>query len=266
MEVTLDELLRGKATIIKNKEYFSTEQYITPFLERMSKFTNDFKIQVKLPDQYTLTKEGNINTEDVTFNRVWIQAVLPEEMNFPNHKESVSLLYALDTRKPVVKIFRSGVNMACLNLCVFSPTMLDVQGLEPEVPINFKPVNRIMEETSDICAWLRRLEETIIPYNYEDINENLGMWVRNTINRTYDNGFGKVKIATSTAVDAYKLLYEKEDSPYFVKEGEQTNLFNVYNAFTELISNDGPVKDRQSGDIVNKCEKILMLKDIIQLI
>ena len=60
MEVTLDELLRGKATIIKNKEYFSTEQYITPFLERMSKFTNDFKIQVKLPDQYTLTKEGNM--------------------------------------------------------------------------------------------------------------------------------------------------------------------------------------------------------------
>ena len=32
MEITLDELLKGKGTIIKNKEYLSTEAYVTPFL------------------------------------------------------------------------------------------------------------------------------------------------------------------------------------------------------------------------------------------
>ena len=99
-----------------------------------------------------------------------------------------------------------------------------------------------------------------------EINERLGHWVRGTINNSYDNGFGKVKIASSTAIDAYKLLYEKKDSPYYVQPGESTSMFNVYNAFTELISNDGTVKDRQGGDIVNKCEKTLLIKDILGLI
>ena len=98
------------------------------------------------------------------------------------------------------------------------------------------------------------------------INENLGFWVDNAIERSYDNGFGKVKIATSTCIDAYKLLYKNEESPYYVKPGETTNMFNVYNAFTELISNDGTIKDRQGGDIVNKAEKTLLLKDILQLV
>ena len=85
MEITIDQLLKGKSTIIKGKEYLSTEAYVTPFLERMSKFTNDFQVQVKLPDQYTLTKNGDINLEDITYNRVWVQAILPDEMNYPNH-------------------------------------------------------------------------------------------------------------------------------------------------------------------------------------
>ena len=79
MEITLDELLKGKGTIIKNKEYLSTEAYVTPFLERMSKFTNDFRVQVKLPDQVTLTKDNDVRLEDQTYNRVWIQGILPDE-------------------------------------------------------------------------------------------------------------------------------------------------------------------------------------------
>ena len=57
MEIDLKTLLQGKATIIKGKEYFSTEAYVTPFLERMSKFTNDFRVQAKLPDQISITKK-----------------------------------------------------------------------------------------------------------------------------------------------------------------------------------------------------------------
>lgn len=265
MEITVDELLKGKGTIIKGKEFLSTEAYVTPFLERMSKFTNDFKVQVKLPDQVTLTRENELKLEDQTFNRVWIQGILPDELNYPNHKESISLLYALDGRKPVVKIFRSGINMACLNLCVFSPSFLNVQALEPGLPIDFKCIKNLMEETSDVASWLHKLENIEVPYNEELINENLGMWVRNTINNSYDSGFGKVKLASSTAVDAYKLLYEKEDSPYYVKPGDVTNMFNVYNSFTELISNDGTKDDRQGKDICNKFEKTLMLKEILQL-
>ena len=40
MEITIDELLAGKGTRIKNNEYFPTAGYVEPFLERMYKFTN----------------------------------------------------------------------------------------------------------------------------------------------------------------------------------------------------------------------------------
>lgn len=257
MNLTIDELLKGKATIIKGKEYFNTEAYVIPFLERLSKFTNDFRIQAKLPDQISITKKEDLNLEDTVFNRVWVQAVLPEEYSFDNHQEVIGLVYGLDTRKPVAKVYRGALNMACLNLCVFNPMFLNVQELEPGKPINFKCIKPLMEMTSDIKVKLDKLSDTEVPYDERLINENLGSWVRNTLNASYDNGYGKVKLASTIAVDAYKLLYEKEDSPYYVKPGETTTMFNVYNAFTELISNV------DTKDIINKAEKTLLLNDIL---
>ena len=259
MEIDLNTLLQGKATIIKKKEYLPTEAYVTPFLERMSKYTNDFRIQARLPDQISITKKEDLNLEDTVFNRVWIQAVLPNEFSFNNHQEVIGMVYGLDTRKPIVKIYRGALNMACLNLCVFNPSFLEVHELEPESPINFRGLQSLMEQVSDIKSWLDRLSETFITYEENAINENLGLWVRNALSTSFDNGYGKVKLSASTAVDAYKLLYEKEDSPYFVKPGEATSMFNVYNAFTELISNT------DTRDIMNKAEKTLLLKDILTL-
>ena len=259
MEIDLNTLLQGKATIIKKKEYLPTEAYVTPFLERMSKYTNDFRIQARLPDQISITKKEDLNLEDTVFNRVWIQAVLPNEFSFNNHQEVIGMVYGLDTRKPIVKIYRGALNMACLNLCVFNPSFLEVHELEPESPINFRGLQSLMEQVSDIKSWLDRLSETFITYEENVINENLGLWVRNALSTSSDNGYGKVKLSASTAVDVYKLLYEKEDSPYFVKPGEATSMFNVYNAFTELISNT------DTRDIMNKAEKTLLLKDILTL-
>lgn len=95
MELSINELLKGKATIIKGKEYFSTEVYVTPFLERMSKFTSDFRVQAKLPDQISITKKEDLNLEDTVFNRVWIQAVMPDEYSFDNHKNFLNFCYDL---------------------------------------------------------------------------------------------------------------------------------------------------------------------------
>lgn len=258
MEIDLNTLLQGKATIIKKKEYLPTEAYVTPFLERMSKYTNDFRIQARLPDQISITKKEDLNLEDTVFNRVWIQAVLPNEFSFNNHQEVIGMVYGLDTRKPIVKIYRGALNMACLNLCVFNPSFLEVHELEPESPINFRGLQSLMEQVSDIKSWLDRLSETFITYEENVINENLGLWVRNALSTSFDNGYGKVKLSASTAVDAYKLLYEKEDSSYFVKPGEATSMFNVYNAWTQIITDD-------TRDIMNKMEKTLLLKDILTL-
>lgn len=257
MDIQLEQLLKGKQTRIKDKEYFETEAYVNPFLERMSKITSDFKVKVELPDQVTLTKEGDVNLEDITYNRVWVQAVLPEQYDVDNHQDVIGMVYGLDTRKPIVKFYRGGLNRACTNLCVFNPDYLDVQELQPESAIDYRPLDSLINKANEIKVFLEKLHGITFPRDNQYINEQLGMWVRNCLNIPYHNGINNVKLATSTAIDAYKLLFEKDSSEYYVPVTSNTDMFNVYNAFTELISND---KDK---DIMNKCEKTLLLKNIL---
>lgn len=252
MDITINELLNGKSTLIKNKNYFPTRAYVEPFLEKMSAFTDDFRVSVKLPDQLT-TLEGNA---DITYNRVLIQAVMKDEF-YENHNEVIGFLYGLDVRKPVVKLYRGGLNKACTNLCVFDPSFLHIQELEPETAISLRPIKELLERQSDMALALQNLKEMSWERTDANIEKNLGQWIRNAINCSYDNGYGKAKLATSNIIDAYKLLFEKETSPYYVKEGNVDG-FTIYNAFTELISNDG------GKDIFNKAEKTLLLREIMK--
>jgi hypothetical protein len=66
MEITLDLLLKGKPTIIKEKEFLPTAEYVSEFIKEMSRFTAEFIINVTLPSQLTLTNKE----EDITFNKV----------------------------------------------------------------------------------------------------------------------------------------------------------------------------------------------------
>lgn len=259
MDIQLDDLLRGKPTRIKDKEYFETEAYVNPFLERMSKITSDFKVKVELPDQVTLTKDGDVDLEDITYNRVWLQAVLPESYNVDNHQDVVGMVYGLDTRKPITKFYRGGLNMACTNLCVFNPTSLQTQELKPQQAIDYSPLDLVINQATNLQVWLNRLHSQTFSRDDLNINTNLGRWIRNCLNMYYNSGLSKVKLATTTAISAYKLLFEDEESPYYVEEDSNTNMFNIYNAFTELITHD---KDK---DIMNKPEKTLLLKDILTL-
>lgn len=255
MEITVDQLLKGKGTKIKEKEYYATERYVEPFLNRMEKLNSDYVINVKLPDQMTL--ENNI--EDITYNRVWIQAILPEELQIENHKEVMGLVYGLDVRKPVFKIYRGALNMACLNLCVFNPTFLKCFELEPNKFIDYSCVDTLLEQTNDIAATLQRMKQLELPREREPLERELGRWNYNIMKQYANHGFGKIKLSETVANTAFKQLFMDEGSPYFIKKDEEVNMFKVYNSFTEIITNG---KDK---DIMNKVEKTLLLKDILEL-
>ena len=227
-----------------------------PFIQRMAEYTDDFRIQAIPAGQISLTPSGEMNMEDMVYNRMWIQAVMPDAAGYDNHDRVIGMVYGLDTRKPVVKFYVGGLNRACTNLCIFSPSFLHIQELEPQIAINFKPIEYLLKQTDDVKATLERFANTEIPYDQQIINENLGQWIRNTMSKQFNNNFGKVKVATSTAIDAFKLLYEDKDSPYYVNPGNSTDLFNVYNAFTQCVTDD-------KRDIINKAEKTLLISNII---
>jgi hypothetical protein len=256
MELTLEQVLGGKSTKIKNKEYFPTAAYVEPFIERLSKYTNNFVCKAVLPNQITMTKDGDINLEDQTWNRVWIQAILPDNYPIPNHNNVIGMVYGLDVRKPVFKVYRGGLNQACTNLCVFSHDMLTCQEIEAETPVDFRCVDRIIEDTDNSAQMIKRLMNTEFNTDERLVNENLGRWIRRCIEMSYNSGFGTVKVATSTPIDAIKMLFYKEDSDYFVGNRE-ANMYDVYGAMTQCITN-GLAKD-----IMNQTEKTLLIKSIL---
>ena len=262
MELTLDELLAGKATRIKNREYFPTKAYVEPFLERVQKLTSEFRVQVQLPTQITYTEDGSINTEDITYNRVLIEAILPDEYKFNDdpHRAVIGMVYGLDVRKPVVKFFKGQERMSCTNLCVFSPQLLSCQELESETAIDYNSLIGIISQTDDTGSWLKKLVESEFDTHVQNVNESLGKWIRNCINYNFDNRYGKVKIATSAPIDAYKSLFEKEDSDYYTGiDSGIVSMYQVYNAFTQVLT-DGMKKDP-----FNIFEKTLLLKDILDI-
>lgn len=255
MEVTLNQLLEGKATRIKNKDYAPTRSYVEPFLERMSKITNDFRVQVKLPDQVTCTSGEGERHDDITYNRVLIQAVLPNK--FDNHQEVIGMVYGLDVRKPLIKIYRGAINCACTNLCIFDPSFLNVQFIEQGKGISYKPVEYLMERESDIQLMLETLHNTEWNGSVQNIESNLGRWIRSALLSEYENGYGKIKLGTDIVIKAYSSMFVDQESPYYIGEGNNVDMFTVYNAFTELISNDN------GKDIMNKCEKTILLRQIL---
>jgi hypothetical protein len=256
-EFTLDEVLQGKATRIKSKDYRKTSDYLNPFLDRMSKYTDNFTVKVKMPDQITLTDDGNVVTDDLTFNRVNIEAILPQEYAFEGHTQVIGMVYGLDVRKPICKLYSGAERSACTNLCVFSPSGLNIQEIDADAPLDYKPIESLLNRTETVSKTLRMLSETEFVNSDININESLGRWIRNARDMEYSSGYGKVKIKTTMVIDAYADLFENTDSEYFVNYDEPTTMFNVYNAFTQQITNDW------DKDCFTRFEKTLLIGRIL---
>lgn len=249
-EITIQELLKGKSTIIKNKEFYPTKTYVEPFLEKMSAFTQDFSIQVKLPDQITKVN----GTEDITYNRVLIQAKLPEKFSIENHDEVIGFLYGIDVRKPVVKIYRGHLNQACTNLSVFNPTWLKTQELVPGNPIDFSAIKHLMEDTSNFFNTIKKMKSDFL--DRQDQTNYLGKWVDYALREHEDYGFGKVKIASSIPIKAYTEIFYNQESQYYIPQGYDPTLFDIYSAFTQVITDD-------KKDILNKFEKTIIINHLL---
>lgn len=253
MDITIEEVLRGKPCLIKNKEFLPTKHYVEPFLNKMAAITDEFIVKVKLPDQMTLTPTST----DITYNRVWIQAVLPEKYTIDNHDEVIGMVYGIDVKTPVVKLYRGHLNRACTNLTVFEPQWLNTQELIPGDPINFNPLKELLEKENTFRIMLDRLKNQHV--SRDERKQQLGNWVDFCIREYINLGSGKVKLAVSTPIDAYKQLFVDTDSIYYIPEGIDPDLYQVYNSFTQVLTDD-------SKDLLNKMEKTLLIGKLLNII
>ena len=245
MEITVGKLLEGKSTIIKDKEYLATAEYITPFLETMSCFTKDFYCKVEMPKQTTITN----NRQDITYNRVWLQAVMPSKCDIDGLAETFNLVYGLDIRQPVYKIFKAYKDRKSGNLYCFDSRWLNVYELRPgERFVNFESIIRnLLEMVDDSSIRLKKMNTEFFSSDVEEKHTKLGELIEESMLYEYYGKGGKVKLAPPLILKAFQNVYMNTTSKHYVKDTEECSVFTYADAILTLITDE--------GDIINPFEK-----------
>lgn len=265
----LKTLYTGKATIIKEKQYLSAKAYIQPFVERLETYKAKFICQAKQADQ--LSYDGN--NIDIVYNKVLITAVLPTEYDFtithtePNlfsaqdstnkvYHRVVCMSYALDIKTPVCK-FYTGVVDENMNFYAFGKDCLNIQEIEVDTPLNYTLLNTIIQNGfKDVCMkMIKQFKD--IKYKSVDIYKILGEWIDFTITKDYGTDFGKVKLSSNMAVEAYKQIAINKDSEFY-SEAAERNLNDLYRAWSSQIEKD-------DKDIINRYEKTQLINKLFKL-
>jgi len=248
MEITIGKLLEGKSTVIKDNEYLSTKEYVNPFIEIMKKFTTDFSVQVQLPSQLTITD----SKEDITYNRVWVQAILKD--NVYGYAETINLVYALDVRKPIYKLFKAYKDRKTGNLFAFNSQWINVYELKPSTGFNdFEGIiKNLLELTDNSDNIFENLEKSTLSAKPEERQRQLGELIENSMLFEITNKGGKVKIAPQMVLKAYQNVYMDSSSRNYVDAEEECTKLNYLDAFSSLITED-------DKDIVNRFEKNLLV-------
>lgn len=253
-ELKLDELYTGKATLIKNKQYYDTKYYVEPFITKMNALTKEFKIFAQMPSQ--ITNSGSV--PDLTFNKVLIQAILPKSFyEDGEYVQTINMAYALDVRKPICKFYRTGLNTSNNTIRVFSNNLIVAQDIEPETALDYKGVTNLIAATDNMTVMNKQLA------NYKVIRNNvvnlLGPWIDTTLVDVYVSPYGSIKLASALPTEVYKKLILDTNSDYYVQPKSDLTLDDVYETFSSIIVED-------SKDIINRFEKTILISKLLKLI
>lgn len=245
MEITIDLLLKGKSTIIKDKKFLSTSEYVKPFLDEMKKFTNNFIVNVVLPDQLTVTNKS----EDLTFNKVWIQAIMPEKCRIGDYDEVYNLVYALDVKTPIYKLFRSYIHKESKAMLVTDWNWITSKELKPKEALNYS-IKSLMEYTNNFALVVNKMSNTWINVDLKSKQFRLGEMINKVLTEEFKTISGKIKVSPNHILKAYESLHIDVTSKHYI-DSKIPNLLTYIEPFIETLSFD--------KDIVNRFEKTMLI-------
>lgn len=230
----------------------STTDYVNPFFNRMDLLQSEYIIEVKKADQLS----GTESNPDLIFNKVHIKAILPESYYYENeYIKCLGFTYELDTRIPIAKFYIADIDKDG-NIFSFDVDNIVTQEIEDVTPINYNPIQTLLEKTDNNSIMIRQMKNTKYA-EHEKIVDKLGQWVDYALNRVYIQNNGKIKLSTTTSIDVYKSLKLNKDSKYYVDVNKDIMIENVYKVFAELVKKD--------KDIVNNFEKTILFTRMLGL-
>ncbi len=245
MEVTLDFLKEGPATICGETVFLPTMEYVAPFVNEMKRYTDHFVVKIHTSKQSYINK-GELITP---INRVWIQAILPEEEN--GYKVAYNMMYAIDTRTPSYKFFK-GYILSGRTQIVLDLDQLIIGEMESKkaIPDNFK---ELLDKKSDIKGWIEKLEHTEIMNKHQV----LGQMVNSALTTKLDLMGFRSQLSSSEIIAAYSAVFTDCKLDGTVVPSDRTaKLLDLYKVIVKNIC-DGK-------DTFVVAEKILITNHIMR--
>lgn len=240
----LQELLSSKVFLKENSliNFESPAKYVNPFIDKVSKLTDRFNVEVS--GRVANANESD-NTENVAYGRYKIEALLPEAYRVEESDAVIGLIVALDSAKPVMKVYSGKNVIACLNLTIFNANNVFAQEMTGNVTSLYGKVgeytDKVIQDNDDYIATVRKLKSEI--YSGSTRLEMMG--------RLMDRSMENPKLGHTVIVQGYKEL-KNNKSVYYAKGGE-TTAWNWYNSITEYIKN---------ADILDRSSKTVALSEI----
>lgn len=232
----LQELIDSKIFVRNEVNFPSAKSLVMPFVDELETLDMDYSVTVQNP----VINKNEEGTENAAYPRFGIVGY-PKEVNevFPEYRSNFGLLVAMDTSKPLIKVYTGFEAKACLNLTIFRGEDITSQDLLQGTENIWKALKGYREEEENKIEVYNKTLAKISNINLtsEQLQRFLGM----ALLSAPKYGYG-----TSTVVNAARLIANQKSSYYGDKglTGER-----VYNVMTEGVSS--------SNEIITKPNKTL---------
>lgn len=189
---------------------------------------------------------------------------MPTKCDIDGYAETFNLVYGLDVRQPVYKIFKAYKDRKSENLFCFDSRWLNVYELKPgERFINFEPIIKsLLEMVDDSNLRFKKLKTIFFSSNVEEKHTILGDLLEKSMLYEYYGRGGKVKLAPPMIIKAFQSIYLNSSSKFYVKDVEECLMFNYVDAILTLIKEDGDIMN--SFEKCNLCLKLFDNGEIIK--
>jgi hypothetical protein len=236
----LNDVLESKIYVKERSGagFLSPKEYLEPFIEKVGDAALDFTVRTTEP---VVNKDPETGEENIAYPRVLIEAKIGR--NIEGFDSVIGLVYALDMQQPVMKVYTGENVRACTNLTIFNAQYLFSQSLLGNYQEIYNKAQFYMEnkqkEVQEFQHQLEMLNGTIL--NQTQISEWLGYLLRKS---------NSSKIGSGPIIGAAKSIGDNK-SRYFVAPDGRCNLFHLYNAVTQGITD--------SKEILDKAQKTISL-------
>ena len=160
---------------------------------------------------------------------------MPTKCDIDGYAETFNLVYGLDVRQPVYKLFKAYKDRRSENLYCFDSRWLNVYELKPSTKFtDFEPIIvNLLGMVDDSNLRFKKMNTQFFSSDVEEKHTILGDLIEKSMLYEFRGKGGKVKLSSPMILKAFQNVYMNVSSKYYIKDTEQCTFWNAFRIIGE---------------------------------